>query len=325
MRYRKTSSKLHFASKEIERREFLRLGLFTGIGALCLPAFARSQDCGPTTTDPLGPFYVENPPERMILAAADEPGDRLFISGRVLANDCTTPIGGAIVDVWHADDEGCYSILQNCRPTSYPFNLRGYMLTNSAGEYAFETVRPGWYLNGAQYRPSHIHYRVVFPEQGITLISQLYFEGDPYIPGDPWASDPAAIERIIPLVEETDGFHGAFDVNLDTSVSNAGDEQDFIPEAFTLYQNYPNPFNGQTRISYALPQAAFVRLDIYDTSGKEITLLENGRKSTGYHHVTWEGRSRIGAVVGSGMYLFRLTVESEAGRFSQVKSMLLVK
>jgi len=199
------------------------------------------------------------------------------------------------------------------------------MVTNPQGEYAFETVRPGWYLNGPQYRPSHIHYRVVFPEQGITLISQLYFEGDPYIPGDPWASEPDAIDRIIPLVQEADGFHGVFNVNLDATVSVGGHEQDLLPEMFTLYQNYPNPFNGQTRISYAIPQAASVKLDVYDASGKHIVQLENSRKGAGYHHVLWDGRGRWGAVAGSGTYFFRLTVENETGRFSQARSMVLIK
>jgi hypothetical protein len=199
------------------------------------------------------------------------------------------------------------------------------MLTNAAGEYAFETVRPGWYLNGAQFRPSHIHYRVVFPEQEITLISKLYFEGDPYIPGDPWASDPNAVDRIIPLVQEADGFHGEFNVNLDATVSIGGDEKDLLPESFTLYQNYPNPFNGQTRLSYALPQAASVRLEVFDTSGRSVTILEHSRKPAGYHHVLWDGRGRFGAVVGSGVYFFRLIVESESGTFSQSRSMVLVR
>ena len=323
---RTTSGTTHGADEnQIVRRDFLRLGLLTGLGALYLPKYLMAQDCNRTTTDPLGPFYVANPPERTVLAAGDEPGDRFFISGRVFADDCVNPLGGVIVDVWHANDEGCYSILENCRPTSFPFNLRGQMLTDANGGYSYESVRPGWYLNGALFRPSHIHYRVVFPDEGITLISQLYFEGDPYIPQDPWASDPNAAERIIPLVQEADGFHGVFDVKLDASVSGASDEKDLLPEMFTLYQNYPNPFNGQTRISYALPQAETVRLDVYDASGKEIALPENCRKSAGYHHVNWDGRGRWGSIAGSGTYFFRLTVESEAGRFSQVKSMLLMK
>ena len=37
------------------------------------------------------------------------------------------------------------------------------------------------------------------------LTTQLYFEGDPYIPMDTWASDPDAEHRTIALTEDPDG------------------------------------------------------------------------------------------------------------------------
>ena len=47
------------------------------------------------------------------------------------------------------------------------------------------TIVPGRYLNGAQYRPAHLHLKV--SGAGLRpLTTQLYFAGDPYNAADPW-------------------------------------------------------------------------------------------------------------------------------------------
>ena len=60
--------------------------------------------------------------------------------------------------------------------------------------YEFETIHPGRYLNGSQLRPSHIHYRVSSPGHA-ELVTQLYFEGDPEIAGDPFVR----LSLVVPL------------------------------------------------------------------------------------------------------------------------------
>ena len=64
--------------------------------------------------------------------------------------------------------------------------------------YAFKTILPGKYLNGALYRPAHIHFRIS-EANSKELISQIYFEGDPHITNDPWASKKQAELRILPI------------------------------------------------------------------------------------------------------------------------------
>ena len=44
---------------------------------------------------------------------------------------------------------------------------------------------PGRYLNGARYRPAHIHVKVRAPGFPV-LTTQLYFPGDPHDEGDPF-------------------------------------------------------------------------------------------------------------------------------------------
>ena len=68
--------------------------------------------CDETTLDfyGAGPFYTDNPPmlQDNLLAAENEPGTRMIISGRVLNLECNEFIPETIIDVWHADDAGEY-------------------------------------------------------------------------------------------------------------------------------------------------------------------------------------------------------------------------
>ncbi len=309
------------AFRRLNRRDFLKIGLMGSAAALMFPKSLLAE-CELTTSDVLGPFYSKNPPVRTVLAAPEEPGQRMFISGKVFADDCETPLGGAIVDIWHANDEGCYSVFEQCTPGDDPFNLRGQMLTNENGEYAFESIRPGYY--GA--RPQHFHYRVVSPDGGTILTTQVYFEGDPVIPNDPFASSPDAAARIIPVNTQGNNEYGTFDVNLDAAViTGMDDHHGSEPELFALHQNYPNPFNGETIIRYSLPQTFRVKLSIYDTAGREVNRLVDRSESAGFHQINWSGQNINGREVASGLYLYRLQAESSAGRFNKVRQMLFMK
>jgi hypothetical protein len=84
----------------------------------------------------------------------------------------------------------------------------------------------------------------------------------------------------------------------------------------------PNPFNPSTTISFTLPEAADVRLSIFDVLGREIAILSQGTFEAGYHSATWNASN-----VASGVYFARLTVTNEYGtvKFTKVNKLLLMK
>lgn len=94
-----------------------------------------------------------------------------------------------------------------------------------------------------------------------------------------------------------------------------------LPTAFTLEQNHPNPFNPTTRIRFQLPEAAPVRLSVYDVLGRRVAVLIDEAMEAGTYDAVWDGLDEAGALVPSGMYLYRI----EAGAFVQARTMLLVK
>ena len=88
------------------------------------------------------------------------------------------------------------------------------------------------------------------------------------------------------------------------------------PHNFLLEQNYPNPFNPITHISFYLPQKSHVSLEISNTLGEKVTDLVDETLSYGKHIVQFNA-----ADLSSGVYFYRL----RAGRFSQVKKMILMR
>ncbi len=85
---------------------------------------------------------------------------------------------------------------------------------------------------------------------------------------------------------------------------------------YELMQNYPNPFNPVTNIKYSIKAAGVVRLRLYYVSGKLIEDLVNEYKAAGSYSVVVSGLN-----LSSGIYFYKI----EAGSFSTVKKMLLVK
>lgn len=98
-----------------------------------------------------------------------------------------------------------------------------------------------------------------------------------------------------------------------------------LPTQFALHQNYPNPFNPSTRISFDLPTAAMVSLNVFNILGQHVaTLYNNEAMDAGQHAVKFDASS-----LGSGIYFYRLqagpSAGGQSGNFVSVKKMMLVK
>jgi protocatechuate 3,4-dioxygenase beta subunit len=158
----------------LTRRDFAR----TAAGLWVLGATGELfADCPPTPRNVAGPYWREGAPFRNRLWT-NEPGEVITVAGRVRGADCR-PIANAVLDIWQADSQGHYdSDLPGFDPKTY--RLRGRVRADARGEYRFETIRPAPY--GA--RPAHIHMVVSTPERK-RLVTQLYFQGDPYLQSDP--------------------------------------------------------------------------------------------------------------------------------------------
>jgi protocatechuate 3,4-dioxygenase beta subunit len=179
----------------LSRRQFLRasaaggavVGLAacggTGSGGADAPAGVdgppggpdAAAGCVPTQTDVTGPFFEAGAPMRIVIADVTEPGERLSLTGRLLGDDCVTPLAGAHIEVWQADRDGNYH-----DAVTEAYRLRGWITTDASGMFMVDTIVPGSYSQGTGPRPAHIHFRFIHPGHR-TLTTQIYFAGDPYL------------------------------------------------------------------------------------------------------------------------------------------------
>ena len=173
--------------------------------------------CGLTSRDITGPYWRKGIPVRSRFDVYDHPGQKLNLSGVVRDRSCR-PIPDAVVEMWHANPTVVSAnALSPGDSVDYDmatpaFRYYGQFATDQRGAYAMSTMKPGWYLNGTAFRPSHIHVKVYV--EGIErLTTQLYFAGDPFIAADPWAS--RAPERTVQLKSiGKDHLAGRFDFTV---------------------------------------------------------------------------------------------------------------
>ena len=261
------------------RRDFLKKGSLGVLAASFIPFISKASTtpiCDPTTEDILGPFFSVGAPQTNSIVPENYDGELLFLSGKLSTTDCEVGISNAVLDFWQADENGAYD--------NSGFNFRGKVLTDVNGNYALETIIPGKYLNGSQYRPAHIHLKVQ-AEGYEDLVTQIYFEGDADIPADSWAGAPSAINRIIPLNSGIAGdWFGTFDIVLGNGVGI----NEPLREFGDLSQNFPNPFSQQTKLFFVLNKDANTSIEIYNQEGKFVEKLLDQKMPKGRYELNWE-------------------------------------
>ena len=169
----------------------------------------------PTEDNILGPYHRPDAPFRAKITPPLEPGDVLVVQGRVWALDSRKPLSGAVIDIWQANAQGRYD---NDDPKNPPqrgvFKNRARLVTDAAGYYEYETVRPGHYSIGVnRWRPSHIHYMVRAADYK-TLVTQLYFAGDKHNATDAFIKKSLIIAPQKVVVAAGTYEMGTFDIVL---------------------------------------------------------------------------------------------------------------
>jgi len=89
-----------------------------------------------------------------------------------------------------------------------------------------------------------------------------------------------------------------------------------LPTEYALYQNYPNPFNPQTSITYAVKEAGFVTLKVYNLIGQEVGTLVSAKMEAGQYTAAFTAND-----LPSGVYVYRL----EVNNFTAQQKMVLLK
>jgi hydroxyquinol 1,2-dioxygenase len=178
-----------------QRQEFILLSDVLGVTML-VDAINHRKASEATESTVLGPFHQVESPRRELGDTIDlvATGEPCVVTGRVASLD-GTPLAGALVDVWQADDHGFYDVQQ---PGTQPEgNGRGLFTCDTDGRFWFRTVTPSPYpipsdgpvgaLLGATgrhpYRPAHIHL-IVAADGHLPVTTHVFVAGSPYLDSD---------------------------------------------------------------------------------------------------------------------------------------------
>jgi hypothetical protein len=93
------------------------------------------------------------------------------------------------------------------------------------------------------------------------------------------------------------------------------------PASFGIRGNFPNPFNPGTTVVYSAGSESETSLAIYDTKGRRVRVLAEGRQNPGETKAAWDGLDDRGMEAPPGLYLCRLT----SGKLSRVIKLVKVK
>jgi len=98
-----------------------------------------------------------------------------------------------------------------------------------------------------------------------------------------------------------------------------------IPGVYILKQNYPNPFNPSTTIEFSLPKDSYVKLKIFDITGRTVFWVINDfLLYAGNHKYTIDAFNTLG--LSSGVYFYRLVAKNKNNEvFIETKKLVYLK
>ncbi|WP_329222939.1 6-chlorohydroxyquinol-1,2-dioxygenase [Streptomyces sp. NBC_01485] len=177
------------------RQEFIMLSDVLGVSML-VEAVNDRKEAAATDSTVLGPFHMVASPPRALGDSIDltGTGEPCLITGRVVSVD-GTPLPGATLDVWQADDHGFYDVQQ---PGEQPQgNGRGLFTADAEGRFWFRSCVPSPYpiptdgpvgalleaTGRHPYRPAHVHF-IVAAEGHRPVTTHIFVAGSDYLESD---------------------------------------------------------------------------------------------------------------------------------------------
>src|SRR5207249_6223458 len=176
------------------------------------PTTAGSWQGGADQAPPETPAVVklghgtELTPHAMTPAAASK-GTPMRVTGVVYSRTCR-PLAGVSIRALQTNGDGEYGPVVGDQPGACCY-LQGLALTDNAGRYELDTVKPGHYKGADPVPPAHIHISVSHVGSG-HLETELQFAGDPGLLSGP--PDPGV--PVTPIRDADGSLRAVFDIVL---------------------------------------------------------------------------------------------------------------
>jgi protocatechuate 3,4-dioxygenase, beta subunit len=173
------STLIHPVHIRLDRRRLLKSLLMSTAGVITSDIYAEALTLTPGMTE--GPYYPDHLPldqDNNLLSIKDDTTQAAGViaefGGRLLNAD-GKPMKDHLIEVWQADNNGCYIHsrgTQRNKERDPHFQGYGKITTNDKGEYRFRTIKPGLYTG----RTIHWHVSVNKGAKRL-LTTQLFIAG----------------------------------------------------------------------------------------------------------------------------------------------------
>ncbi|MGC7098191.1 intradiol ring-cleavage dioxygenase [Amycolatopsis lurida] len=176
-----------------KRQEFILLSDVLGASMQTITVNDHGQ-ADATEATVFGPFFVEDAPGIPLGGniAGPAAGEPCWVEGTVTNTD-GTPLAGARIEVWEADEEGLYDVQYEDNRTAG----RAHLFTDEDGHYRFWGVTPTPYpiphdgpvgqllehTGRSPLRAAHLHFMVSHPGHR-TLVTHIFPRGDAHLDTD---------------------------------------------------------------------------------------------------------------------------------------------
>ncbi|MCX7877153.1 MAG: agmatine deiminase family protein [Ignavibacteria bacterium] len=196
-----------------------------------------------------------------------------------------------------------HSAIRNMNYTNQPYEVKAYIKTKSGINYArvYWSIDTSSGFNQLNMSASGDTFRAYIPPQLQGSRVHYYIEAR--------SNSGRIVRKPLPAPRGTIQFL----INDPIGISV---NENIIPSEYSLKQNYPNPFNPLTNIEFDIPKESFVKLIIYDITGREIIRLVNSKLKAGAYRYKWNASDFT-----SGIYFCKL----ETAGYSYTRKMILLK
>ncbi len=203
-----------------------------------------------------------------------------------------------------------YNIMQGLWKDSTPMTEggRGYQTSGDVTQFAFpgDPTVPAFWSERCPNQPTCGTALTPFDRRmvGTSPVFTL-------APGDSTTFDVALVfgrgasnlASIAPTQAASDAVQAAYDDGtlFPEGFIVAGEGGPDAPAGYALVAA-PNPFSGRSTVAFTLPQAAEVRLAVYDVLGREVAVLADGLRAAGRHEAAFDA---AGLPAGAYLYVLR--------------------
>lgn len=187
-------------------------------------------------------------------------------------------------------------------------------------------------LNSIMVEPDTVTLK---PAESIRFTSSGFDQNGMRYSVDPvWSADGGSIDidglfiadsiagvYYVTALDTVTGVFGEAVVTISPVVSIKDKEE--IPTNYVLHQNYPNPFNPETKISFGLPYAGRVSIEVYNILGQRVDILADEFMLPGYKEITWKPNH-----ISSGVYILVMKTKPDdesTDRFNGIRKMIYLK